>query len=120
MLASLLGALVRDASAPMPRPVPVVVRGSQATRPLELAEIRAMTARNSSAIASCYERAGAIARRVVVQLTIDADGSIENLWLDDHASGALGACLAGEISAWQFRAAGARVMVKLPLVFRAS
>lgn len=84
-------------------------------RPLRLDEVKAQAATDLAAIERCHERG---ITRAVVELAIEADGSVGDVRVTGHDFDAFERCLADRIGTWQFRATGAAVTVKLPLVFR--
>ena len=94
---------------------------------LEAGEVEDMAHKQSDGTTRCYMRAqkGALGieiadvKKIMVTLTVDKDGNVNDVQLSDHGADKFGLCLVGRIKGWKFRASPGGIY-KFALAFSSS
>jgi hypothetical protein len=94
-------------------------------RALESDEVQDMAAKQSDGTNFCYKRAqrGAIGieiadlKRLDVTLTIDKEGTVNDVQLSSHAGDTFGMCVIARIKGWKFRQSSGQKTFRFALVF---
>jgi hypothetical protein len=94
-------------------------------RALESDEVEDMAAKQSDATNFCYKRAqrGALGieiadlKRLDVTLTVDKEGTVNDVGLSSHSSDTFGMCVISRIKGWRFRQSSGTKTFRITLVF---